>query len=116
FDLPTALVFALVLGAVAVATRAAGDAIGTAGIYGVAFIAGLADVDAILISSIQMLARGELAASTTSIAILLAASANMLSKAVLAWSIAGTRTGIRVAAAFALIVIAGLAAAAFQRA
>lgn len=114
FDLPVALGFGLVLAAVAVLVRAARDALGTAGIYAVAFVSGLADVDAILVSSVQMLAQGELSAWTTAVAILLAASANMVSKAALAWSIAGHAVGARVAAGFLLIAVAGVAAAAIQ--
>lgn len=114
FDLPVALGFGLVLAVVAVMVRAARDGLGTAGIYGVAFASGLADVDAILVSSVQMLAQGELSAWTTAVAILLAASANMVSKAALAWSIAGRRLGARVAGGFLLIAAAGLAATAIQ--
>ncbi|MEJ7930222.1 DUF4010 domain-containing protein [Ramlibacter sp. AN1015] len=114
FDLPVALGFGLVLAVVAVLVRAARDALGTAGIYGVAFVSGLADVDAILVSSVQMLAQGELSAWTTAVAILLAASANMVSKAAIAWSIAGRGVGVRVAGGFLFISAAGLAAAAIQ--
>lgn len=114
FDLPTALGFGVVLGVVAVAARAAREALGTAGVYAVAFVSGLADVDAILVSSVQMLAQGDLPAATTAIAILLAVSANMLTKATLAWTIAGRAVGVRVAAGYVVIALVGLAAAAFQ--
>ena len=114
FDLPTAIGFGIVLGAVAVVTRVARDTIGTAGIYAVAFVSGLADVDAILISSVQMLAQGELPAATTATAILLAASANMLTKAAFAWTIAGRSVGVRVTAGYLFIAMSGMAAAAIQ--
>jgi len=114
FDLPTALGFGVVLGVVALAARAAREALGTAGVYAVAFVSGLADVDAILVSSVQMLAQGDLPAATTAIAILLAVSANMLTKATLAWTIAGRAVGVRVAAGYVVVALVGLAAAAFQ--
>lgn len=114
FDLPTALGFGLVLGVVAVAARAARDALGTTGIYAVAFASGLADVDAILVSSVQMLAQGELSGAATAVAILLAAAANMLTKAGLAWCIAGRAVGARVAAGYLFIAAAGVAAAVMQ--
>jgi uncharacterized membrane protein (DUF4010 family) len=114
FDLPTALGFGAILAVVSVGARAARDAFGTAGMYGVAFVSGLADVDAILISSVQMLAQGELSASTTASAILLAAVANMLTKAVLAWGIAGRAVGARVAGGYLAVALFGLAAAAIN--
>jgi len=63
---------------------------------------------------VQMLAQGDLPAATTAIAILLAVSANMLTKATLAWTIAGRAVGVRVAAGYVVIALVGLAAAAFQ--
>lgn len=114
FDLPTALGFGIVLAVVAVGARAAREAFGTAGMYVVAFASGLADVDAILISSVQMLGQGELSAAATSTAVLLAALANMLTKAVLAWGIGGRAVGARVAAGYLVVALVGLAAAAVQ--
>ncbi len=107
FDLPTALGFGVVLGLVAVAIRAGKQALGDAGIYAIAFISGLADVDAILVSSVQMHDQGHLAANAATIAILLAAGANMLSKAALAFGIGGARLGWRVLSGFVAIAAVG---------
>lgn len=110
FDLPTAIGFGMVLGVMAVLARAAKDGLGLAGIYGVAFVSGLADVDAMVISSVQMQAQGELAADAATIAILLAAAANMAAKAAMAWAIGGRALGVRVVGGFLAIAVAGLAA------
>jgi len=109
FDLPTALTFGAILGLVAVLARASHDVLGAGGIYGVAFISGLADVDAMLISSMQMLAQDELPTGTAIFAILLAVAANMVTKAVMAWSLGGRALGLRVVAGYLVVAAAGLA-------
>lgn len=111
FDLRSAVGFGLALGAIAVLVRAGEEFFGTVGIYGVAFLSGLADVDAIVISTVQMHAQGELAGAPTVAAILLAALANMLVKAGMSWSIGGGAVGLRVGAGFLAIAACGLAAA-----
>ncbi|MES2785377.1 MAG: MgtC/SapB family protein [Pseudomonadota bacterium] len=100
FDLPTALGFGVVLGVVAVAIRAGKQWMGETAIYAIAFISGLADVDAILVSSVQMHEQGQLAATAATAAIALAAGANLLSKAALAFGLGGARLGWRVLAGF----------------
>lgn len=112
FDLRTAVGFGLALGVIAVLARAGKESMGDAGIFAVAFLSGLADVDAIVISTVQMHAQQELGAATTAAAILLAALANMVVKGGMAWTIAGRRVGVRVAAAFGAVGAVGLAAAA----
>ncbi len=107
FDLPTAIGFGVLLGLVAVASRAAQDALGSAGLYAVAFVAGLADVDAILISSVQLLAQEMASTAVAAVAILLAVAANLLTKGTLAWSIAGRAVGVPVAAAFLAVAATG---------
>ncbi|MFD0669135.1 MgtC/SapB family protein [Ramlibacter sp. MAHUQ-53] len=111
FDLSTALGFGLALAVVAVASRAAREALGNAGLYGVAFLSGLADVDAILISSVQMHASGELPAGPTAGVMLVAAFSNMVMKAGLAWGLGGRAVGARVTAAYLAVLAAGVAGA-----
>jgi len=106
FDLPTALGFGLLLGAVAVLARAAKEALGDAGVYAVAFVSGLGDVDAPLVSSLHMAAAGELSTQVAMAAIVLAVASNMVVKAVMAWSIGGSAVGRRVAAAYLLVLAA----------
>lgn len=114
FDLSTALGFGLALGAVAVLVRLAKEGLGVAGIYGVAFVSGLADVDAIVISTVQMQAQGGLDVAATSGAILLAVVANLITKAVMARVVGGRIVGWRVAVAYAAVVVCGLLLAAAQ--
>ena len=109
FDLPTALGFGLLLGAVAVLARGAQHALGDAGVYAVAFVSGFADVDAPLVSSLQMAAQGDVAPSVAMVAIALAVTANMLVKGTMAWVIGGAALGRRVAAGYlAALLAAGL--------
>jgi uncharacterized membrane protein (DUF4010 family) len=114
FDLATAIGFGLVLAMVAVLARAARDGLGSAGLFAVAFVSGLADVDAILVSSAQMQAQGEVLSAAAATAILLAALANMLTKAAMAWSIAGREVGRRVVGGYLVVAVTGALAAATQ--
>jgi uncharacterized membrane protein (DUF4010 family) len=110
FDLPTALGFGLVLAAVALLVRFAKEGLGVAGVYGVAFVSGLADVEAILISTIQLGAQGDVPLAVAVDAIGLAVLANMLVKAVMAWTIGGRATGIRVVGGYLAVAASGVAA------
>ena len=112
FDLGTAVGFGVALGLIAVLVRAGKQSLGDAGIFAVAFLSGLADVDAIVIATVQMHAQEELGAAATATAILLAALANMVVKGGMAWTIAGRAVGARVAAAFVAVALVGVAAAA----
>lgn len=109
FELRTALGFALLLGVVAVLARAAQDALGDAGLYAVGFVSGLADVDAPLISSLDMAARGEVGTTTAVRTIVLAVTANMVVKGAMAWTIGGKAVGKRVAAGFLAVLVAAAA-------
>lgn len=99
FDLQAALGFALLLAAIAVAVRFAREHLGAAGLYGAAFLSGLADVNAILISTLQLQAQGELTVAVAATAIALAVLANMASKAALAGFVGGRGFGGRSSAA-----------------
>lgn len=107
FDLRTAIGFGLVLAFVAVLSRFASDTFGDAGLYGVAFVSGLADVDAMLVSAVQMFGLGQLDVGQASAALLLAVLANMLLKAAAAWVLGGPAVGRPVLAGYAVVVLAG---------
>lgn len=111
FDLPTAVGFGLLLGLVAVLARAARAWLGDPGLYAVAFLSGLADVDAPLVSSLHLAAQHVVAVHVAMTAIVLAVSANMLVKAGIAWTVGGAAMGRRVAAAFLLVLLAAAVAA-----
>lgn len=115
FDLPSAIGFGLLLGVIAILARAAREGLGDAGLYGVAIASGLADVDAMVISAVQMQSQGEIRTAVAAIAILLAAGANMVTKAAMAWGIAGRGVGLRVTAGHLAAVAAGGAIALVMR-
>ncbi|MDE2605724.1 MAG: MgtC/SapB family protein [Burkholderiales bacterium] len=106
FELRAAVGFALLLGAVAVLARAAQAAAGDAGVYAVGFLSGLGDVDAPLVSSLQMAARGELGRAVAANTIVLAVTANMIVKAAMAWIVGGAAVGRRVAAGYLAVLAA----------
>lgn len=112
FDLTTAIGFAAALAAVGVLSRLAQEVFGVAGLYGVAFLSGLADVDAVVISSVQMFAQGQVGTPVVSVAILLAVLANLLVKAGMAFAIGGRQLGSAVAVSYLLVAAAGAAAVA----
>lgn len=116
FDLPTALGFGALLGAVALIVRAAQQALGDAGVLAVAFVAGLADVDPPLISSLQLRAQGQVNEAVAVAAIVLAVAANMIVKAAIAWTVGGSRVGRRVVGGYLAVLAAGAAAIVLVRA
>lgn len=80
-QLKTALVFGALYGLVLLAVAWARDAIGAAGLYGVAALSGLTDMDAITLSTAQLVSDGRLAAGMAWRAILVASLANLAFKA-----------------------------------
>ena len=114
FDLPTALGFGVLLGLVAVLARAAQAAVGNAGVSAVGFVSGRADVDAPLVSSLQMAAQGEVTAGVAMTAIVLAVAANMVVKAAMAVTIGGTAVGRPVLGSYLAVLAAAAAALALR--
>lgn len=107
FDLSTALGFGLFLGLMAVLSEAARDWLGSSGLYGLALVSGVADVDAITIAVSRMQASGSLAATVAALAVSLAVLSNMVAKAVIAAVNGGRGFGGRLAVGYALAVLAG---------
>ncbi|MGZ5130179.1 MAG: MgtC/SapB family protein [Caldimonas sp.] len=112
FDLSMALGFAAFLGLMAVLVRAAGDWLGAPGLYGLAALSGLADVDAILISSVRMNAAGALPLVATAWVAGIAAATNMVTKAVMAWLAGSVPLGRRVALGYLVALAVGALAGA----
>jgi uncharacterized membrane protein (DUF4010 family) len=98
-DLGTAVRFGLILTAIMVASRAASAWAGTSGLFLVAGIAGLVDVDAISLSVATMYLHGMVDPAVAISAILIAAAVNTLLKPAMAWVIGGTPMGLRFTAA-----------------
>jgi uncharacterized membrane protein (DUF4010 family) len=90
-EIRAALTFGLLYAAVLFASAWLGDLVGSRGVYGVALISGLTDVDAITLSSLHLLEIGTLTQHQSATAILLALLANIVFKSGLTLAIGGIR-------------------------
>ena len=90
FHLKTALVFGAVFAVVLLVTEHANSVFGVSGVYGTAFISGLADVDAIVLSLSTLARDGTVATEVATTGIVIAAIANTAVKAAILW-VLGTR-------------------------
>lgn len=111
FDLSTALGFGAFLAVMMVLTQTGREWLGNPGLYVVATLSGLADVDAIMVTVLQMQAAGSLAVRPTVTAVGIAVAANMVMKALMATVIGGRSLGRRVAAGYGVSIAVGTAAA-----
>jgi uncharacterized membrane protein (DUF4010 family) len=109
-ELSTALIFAALFVAVSVASGWARGQFGTAGIYGLAAIVGLTDIDPFVLS-LASGGAGPLAATAGVTAILIAAASNNVLKAAYTAGFAGGRAAIAPASALTLLALAGGAVA-----
>ncbi|MFA5939815.1 MAG: MgtC/SapB family protein [Sinimarinibacterium sp.] len=106
-DLRSAVGFALMFALVLLISAGVHDAVGTTGLFGVAALSGLTDVDAITLSAIQLQQQGLIVARVAVIAISIAYAANLLFKLGVVAVIGGRPMAKAVGADFAL-VLAGL--------
>jgi uncharacterized membrane protein (DUF4010 family) len=102
FDLSTAFGFAAFLGLMAVLSAASREWLGTQGLYGLALISGLVDVDAITISVSRLTQEGAVTPGVAAVTVGLAVLANLVAKAAMAWVAGGAALGRRVALGYAL--------------
>jgi uncharacterized membrane protein (DUF4010 family) len=112
-DLWFALKFGLLLTVIMVVSRASQSLLGNRGLFTLAGISGLADVDAITLSVSSMVRQGQANLEAAAIAILIAAAVNTLVKPALMTFIAGLRAAILVWIPL-LIALAGGAAVAWM--
>lgn len=108
FELGPALGFGLLLAVIMLAARGLEQAFGDPGLYLLAGISGLSDVDAIALSVADMVEDG-LAVQVGALAVIIAAAVNTAVKAGLALGIGGRALGLRVGAVSLLAVGAALA-------
>jgi uncharacterized membrane protein (DUF4010 family) len=111
-ELRPALVFAALLTGVVVASRYATGRFGSAGLYGLSAAAGLADVDAVVLTAADQAAQAAIAPTTAGAAVLIAVAANLVLKAAMALAVAGRPVGYRVLGAFATAAAAAVLAVA----
>lgn len=90
-ELKPALLFALLYGGVLLAVAAARATLGPGAIYGVAALAGLTDIDAITLSTAELVATGRLDAGAATQTLVIAMAANLVFKTVLAGVLGGRR-------------------------
>ena len=103
-EIRAALSFGLLYAGVLFAAAWLSDLVGSQGVYAVALVSGLTDVDAITLSSLRLFNLGNLASDQTATAILLAIVSNIVFKSGLASVIGG--------AALARLVLPGMASVA----
>lgn len=105
-ELPTALQFGALLALVGLAAAWLETLFGAAGVYALAGVSGLADVDAL---TLAMTRADGAARDVAVVAILIAVAANTVSKSVIAWIAGGRPAGIAIGAASAAALAAGAA-------
>lgn len=106
-EIKTALTFGVAYGVVLVVSAALADYAGTKGLYAVALVSGLTDVDAITLSSMRLFGQQKLSAGEATTAILIATLANLVFKLGIVATVGGLPLTRKVAAGFAAIA-AGL--------
>jgi len=107
FDLDVVIKFALILGAIMAAARILAGTYGAAGLLPFSAVAGLADVDAVALTTARMTTQG-LDPRLGAFAILLAAATDSGSKAVIATVVGGLRMGALFAGGTLLAAAAGV--------
>jgi uncharacterized membrane protein (DUF4010 family) len=106
-DLPVALGFGVAYAVVLVAAAWLNDLAGVAGVYAVALVSGLTDVDAISLSSFRLFGDGRLTAAGAVMAIVVALCSNAIVKATIVFLAGGRSLGMRCITGFGAMV-AGL--------
>ncbi len=106
-QLKTALVFGAIYAIVMLATAAAKDHFGDSGLYLVAFISGLTDVDAITLSTSRLMNTQTIETGTGWKVIMVAALSNIAFKGAMAGVLGSRRLFMRVAFLFGIVIVAG---------
>lgn len=108
-ELKSALVFAAIYAAITFGVAVAKERLGDSGLYAVAVLSGLTDVDAITLSTANLAQAGRLEAQTAARVMLIAALANLAFKAGFAIVLGGAALRRLVAVWFALAIAGGVA-------
>jgi uncharacterized membrane protein (DUF4010 family) len=107
-ELKPALIFAAIYAVVILAVAAARDWLGESGLYLVALISGLTDMDAITLSTSRLMQQGTVVAEVGWRVIVIAALANLVFKGAAAWSLGGMALGRRVTVVFGIPLVFGI--------
>jgi uncharacterized membrane protein (DUF4010 family) len=108
-ELKAALIFALLYAAVLLLVAWARDMVGDSGTYIVAAVSGVADMDAITLSTARLVQNDQLEPSTAWRAVIVGSIANMAFKTGIAAWLGGRRLGLALGAAFLGSALVGLA-------
>lgn len=106
-ELRPALIFAAIYAVVTLAIAAGRDFLGDSGLYLVAALSGLTDMDAITLSTSRLMQQGTVVTDLGWRVIVLAALANLVFKGFIAWSLGGARLGRLVALSFGIPLVVG---------
>ncbi len=106
-EISAALTFGLLYAAILLASAWLTDSVGQQGIYPLAAVSGLTDLDAIALTTLNMAKLGNLDGPAVAWVLIIALCANMLFKAGLTWIIGGRELARRVATGYA-ITLTGL--------
>lgn len=112
-NLRTAIVFAAVYAVVSFAVAATQAEFGVTALYPVAVLSGLTDMDAITLSTSQLVTEGRLQADTAWRLIIVASLSNFLFKGIMATVIGGRALFRHLAPAFVAALVAGVAILAY---
>jgi len=107
-ELKPAILFGLLFAVVLLATAAGKAHFGQGGLYAVAALSGLTDVDAITLSTAQMIKDGRLDADTAWRLILLASMSNLVFKGMTVAALGTRRLLARIAVLFAVVLAIGV--------
>lgn len=106
-DLKMAVQFGLLLSTIMILVKAVSEWMGERGLYALAAVSGLAEVDAITLAVAAMSKHQEATIAVATLAILITAAVNTVVKAILVNAICGTQMGLRVAVALLAALLAG---------
>lgn len=110
FELRPALMFGGFLAMISVLSAFIADKAGDAGLFALAFVSGLADIDAVVLPVSRQAGSAMLSPESAATAILIAAGANILAKGAMAIIVGGRRVGAPVALVFSVMIAAASAA------
>lgn len=106
--LKPALFFGAIFAVVILLSESANAVAGASGIYGTAFISGLADVDAMAITLSKLAAEGAISQQVAATGIIIAAASNTIVKAGIAWIIGTRKLGGLVTGGLGLVSAVGM--------
>jgi uncharacterized membrane protein (DUF4010 family) len=107
-ELKTALVFGGLYALVILAVAAAKEYLGESGLYGVAILSGLHDMDAITLSTARLVDLEQLEAATAWRVVLTASLANLVTKGAIAAALGHRRLGRRIALLYGIGLVIGV--------